>query len=111
MNKQAISVTLDPTNLVWLRARTIASGCRSVSEVLDRLISDARTSGKERQHPIRSVVGTLQIADSDPGLTTADAALRALFPSDSSRQKPIAKKRTHSKRRGASLASRKQKHG
>lgn len=98
MNKQAISVTLDPGNLVWLRAQTIVAGCRSVSEVLDRLVHDARTGGQERQNPVRSVVGTLEIADIDPDLTTADAAVRALFPSLSSRQRSRAKKCIHSKK-------------
>lgn len=107
MNKQAISVTLDPSNLVWLRAQTIVAGYRSVSEVLDRLVHDARTGGQERQNPVRSVVGTLQIADIDPDLSTADAAVRALFPSLSSRQRPGAKKRVHAKKAVSFLAPRK----
>jgi hypothetical protein len=111
MNKQAISVTLDPSNVVWFRAQTIAFGCRSVSEVLDQLIYNARTSGQERQKPVRSVVGTLEIADIDPDLSTADAAVRALFPSLSSRQRPKAKQRAHAKNAVSFLAPRKDKRG
>lgn len=79
MNKQPISVSLDPDNLVWLRARSVAAGCRSVSELLDRLIREARTNEKEQGAATRSVVGTVHIAESDPSLSTADAAVRALF--------------------------------
>ncbi len=79
MNKQAISVSLDPDNLVWLRAQTRSTGCRSVSEMLDRLIREARPSGQGKDSSVRSVVGTIEIAESDPGLASADAAIRALF--------------------------------
>src|SRR5262245_43103810 len=80
MNKQPISVTLDPDNLLWLRTRMIASGCRSVSEVLNRLIRDARTPEHSQAKTLRSVIGTLRIAEADPDLLTADEAVRALFP-------------------------------
>lgn len=80
MNKQAISVSLDPSNLLWLRAQAVSLGCRSVSEMLDRLIREARASSRGQDETIRSVVGTIQIAESDPSLSTADAAIRALFP-------------------------------
>lgn len=79
MNKQAISVSLDPDNVVWLRAQTRSTGCRSVSELLDRLIREARTGSQERIPSVRSVVGRIKIAVSDPGLSSADAAVRELF--------------------------------
>jgi len=87
MNKQAISVTLDPSNLLWLRAQAASSGCRSVSELLDRLIRDVRTSEKGQSETVRSVVGTIRIAESDPDLSTADTVIRALFPVSSRRRK------------------------
>jgi hypothetical protein len=78
MSKQAISVTLSAENLVWLRARTVALGRRSVSDTLDGLVSEAR--GRERGLiAARSVAGTLRIAGDDPDLSTADAAVRDLF--------------------------------
>ena len=80
MNKQPISVTLSPENLLWLRGRALASKSRSVSEYLDQLVLSARSDG---QNPAggqpRSIVGTITISPADPGLDGADAAVRALF--------------------------------
>jgi hypothetical protein len=80
MNKQAISVTLQPENLLWLRGRARALRQRSVSEALDQLVSAARTGGRVDQRAIRSVVGTVRMPSADPFLSTADAAIRGLFP-------------------------------
>ena len=80
MSKQAVSVTLAAENLLWLRGQAHASGVRSLSAVLDRLVSAARTGGNVHAAAIRSVVGTVRISDADPELLGADAAIRALFP-------------------------------
>ena len=77
MTKQAISVTLEADNLTWLRGRAGAAGLRSVSQLLDQLVSDARKAG--RVGPARSVIGTVEIPASDPMLDGADAAARTLF--------------------------------
>ncbi len=77
MGKTAISVTLDADNLVWLRGRAGASGLRSVSEMLNRLVAHARSAGAAG--PIRSVVGTIDIDPGDPLLERADEAVRAAF--------------------------------
>jgi hypothetical protein len=77
MGKKAISVTLETDNLVWLKARAGATGLRSVSELIDRLVTQARAAGPAG--PIRSVVGTIDIAADDPRLEHADAAVRAMF--------------------------------
>jgi hypothetical protein len=77
MSKQAISVTLGTENLTWLRGRTGAAGIRSVSELLDRLVTEARQGG--RVGPARSVVGTIDVDGSDPLLDHADTAVGALF--------------------------------
>jgi hypothetical protein len=79
MTKRAVSVTLHPDNLLWLRGQAKAHGRRSVSEALDRLLSEVRTGGHLQGGSIRSVVGTIRIARSDPGLSGADAAIRTLF--------------------------------
>jgi hypothetical protein len=79
MNKQALSVTLNPENLLWLRAQVIARGHRSISELLDHLIREARTPDQGQNASARSVVGTVRITESDPDLTAADAAVRAFF--------------------------------
>ena len=76
MPKQAISVTLSPENLLWLRGRVTASRARSISEFLDRLIDQARSA-----RAVRSVVGTVEIPASDPELLGADRWVRELFAS------------------------------
>jgi hypothetical protein len=76
MTKRAISVTLQTDNLTWLKARAGAVGARSVSDLLDQIVADAR-----RATPggvVRSVVGTFDIDSSDPLLTGADDVLRTL---------------------------------
>ena len=72
MAKQAISVTLEADNLTWLKGRAGAAGLRSVSELLDQLVSAARAAG--RTGPARSVVGTIDIA---AGISFSIVALRA----------------------------------
>ena len=77
MPKQAISVTLDADNLTWLKGRAGATGVRSVSELLDQLVSAARASGQTG--PSRSVVGTIDVDASDPWLEGADETMRSIF--------------------------------
>src|ERR1700759_52912 len=77
MAKQAISVTLEADNLTWLKGRAGAAGLRSVSELLDQLVSAARASG--HGGPSRSVGGTIDIDASDPWLDGADEVVHAMF--------------------------------
>jgi hypothetical protein len=77
MAKTAISVTLEADNLTWLKGRAGAAGLRSVSELLDQLVTAARASGQVG--PSRSVIGTIDLDASDPWLENADDAVRALF--------------------------------
>lgn len=77
MPKRAVSVTLDSDNLTWLKARAGAVGVRSLSALLDRLITDARAGGTAGS--ATSVVGTIDIDASDPLLLGADEGVRALF--------------------------------
>ena len=77
MSKHAISVTLHRDNLTWLKARGRAIGARSVSDLLDQLVSEARRATPGGA--VRSVVGTIDIDASDPLLTGADDGLRAMF--------------------------------
>jgi len=88
MNKKAISVTLRPENLLWLRGQTRASARRSVSDMLDDLISAARAGARGRPGVIKSVVGSIGIPASDPALTQADAAIRGLFSSSGAARRP-----------------------
>ena len=84
MPKNAISVTLEADNLTWLKGRAGAAGLRSVSELLDRLVTAARASGQVG--PSRSVVGTIDVDASDPWLEGADEPVRGLF--DASLRRP-----------------------
>ena len=77
MPKNAISVTLEADNLTWLKARAGSGQARSVSALLDRIVTQARTRG--RGVAVTSVVGTIDVDASDPLLLTADAAVEALF--------------------------------
>jgi hypothetical protein len=79
MSKQAVSVTLEAENLLWLRGQTRTMRARSLSEVLDRLVSAARRGSHVHAGSVRSVVGTVHIAADDPDLATGDAAVRKLF--------------------------------
>jgi hypothetical protein len=93
MAKQAISVTLNTDNLTWLKARAGAIGARSVSELLDRLVAEAR-----RMTPrgaVRSVIGTIDIDASDPLLENADDVLRTVF--DASLKRPALVKEARAK--------------
>jgi len=84
MAKHAISVTLHSDNLTWLKARVGAVGARSVSELLDQLVADARRATPGGS--VRSVIGTIDIDASDPLLNGADDVLRTLV--DASLKRP-----------------------
>ena len=88
MGKKAISVTLRPENLLWLRGRAHASSRRSVSETLDELIAEARAGARGRPGAVKSVVGSIRIQASDPGLTQADVAIRGLFSPPAAARRP-----------------------
>jgi len=78
MAKRPISLTIDETNLLWLkgRARVVSGG--SVSEAVDQLVAEARAGRLGGAGPSRSVVGTIDLAP-DPLLTDADVTIRAMF--------------------------------
>ena len=84
MPKRAISVTLEASNLLWLKARATAAKRRSVSELLDAIVSEARTAGTGTTGA-RSVVGTLDIAADDPDLLFADDVIREQFAASTAR--------------------------
>jgi hypothetical protein len=87
MPKSPVSVTLDTDNLVWLRGRAASQKRRSLSEALDDIVTAARTGGLGTADS-RSVVGTVDIAESDPGLDQADAYVRTEL--DASLSRPLA---------------------
>lgn len=77
MPKRAISLTLDEANLLWLRGRGYGRG--NLSAAVDDLISEARAGRLGGPAPVRSVVGTIDLAADDPHLDRADDAVRELF--------------------------------
>jgi hypothetical protein len=83
--KKAISVTLAEANLLWLRGQAARTAKGSVSDVLDRLVSDARAGGRTDPAAVRSVVGTVDLPDDDPDLAQADAYVRSLFAASARR--------------------------
>jgi hypothetical protein len=75
MPKKPVSVTLDVDNLLWLKGQATSGKRRSLSDTIDALLTAART-GARGATASRSVVGTVDIADDDPGLDQADAFVR-----------------------------------
>jgi hypothetical protein len=93
MTKRAISITLDAENLLWLRAQTRLRGARSVSETVDTLIREARAARSSSAASIRSVVGTIRIAASDPDLAGADQEIGEMFKASLERELPTGAKK------------------
>jgi hypothetical protein len=77
MPKRALSVTLDVENVTWLKGRARGGGLRSVSELVDRIVTAARAAGHGGTP--RTVVGTIDIDAADPLLEHADGAVRSLL--------------------------------
>jgi hypothetical protein len=85
MPKKGISVTLQDDNLLWLKSRTVATKGRSLSETLDALVTAARTTGDVPASAVRSVAGTIDIANDDPNLERADEYIRGAVTASLSR--------------------------
>ena len=86
--KKAISITLRGDNLLWLKAQAAARTDGNVSEVVDRLIRDARTAGMTDRASMRSVVGTIDLPE-DESLAEADTYVKAAFDRSLSRPVPM----------------------
>ena len=97
--RKAISITLSEDNLLWLRGQAARSARGSVSELLDRLVAEARQGGRTDPSAIRSVVGTIDIPDDDPDLRGADAYIRTMF-SASLREPMLVRERSTGARKG-----------
>jgi hypothetical protein len=79
MSKKAVSVTLHPDNLLWLKIRVKATGVRSLSEALDGILTDARAGVGASAAEVRSVVGNARIPKSEEALSEEGARVAALF--------------------------------
>jgi hypothetical protein len=83
--RKAVSVTLDTDNLLWLRAQAAATSRGSLSDVLDRIVSQVRQGGRAEPGSVRSVVGSIDLSDDDPNLDKADGYIRDLFAASARR--------------------------
>ena len=99
MPKKPLSVTLDEANLLWLKGRAASRKNRSLSDALDEILTAARHGGAGAD-AARSVVDTIDLAEDDPALDRADAALRAVF--DDSFARPVLVRETPPPRPAAS---------
>jgi len=82
--KSAISITVGRDNLMWLKGQASARSGGNVSEIVDRLITQARAAGQTHPAAIRSVAGTIDLPD-DESLAEADGYVRGLFDRSLSR--------------------------
>jgi hypothetical protein len=96
--RKAISVTLAEDNLLWLRGQAARTSKGSVSEVLDRIVGEARAGGRTDPSAVRSVVGTIDLPDDDPDLAQADADVRSIFAA--SARRPILVRERPSRKAG-----------
>ena len=78
MPKKAVSITLDESNLLWLKGRARVRAGGSLSEAVDQLIAEARAGTLGAAEPPRSVVGTIEVPD-DAVLTAASVDLGSVF--------------------------------
>jgi hypothetical protein len=92
-----VSVTLDEANLLWLRSRAGASRRRSLSDTLDRIVTEARLGSDAPPGAIKSVVGTVDVGPDDPGLDAADAYIQELF-AESARRPFLVRERPPARR-------------
>ena len=90
--RKAVSITLSEDNLLWLRGQARQSGKGSMSELLDRILTEARSTGWTEVGALRSVAGTIDVTDDDPNLESADAYIRAVF-AQSARQPMLVRER------------------
>ena len=107
MSKQAVSVTLQPDNVLWLKTRVKAAGGRSLSEALDEIITKVRAGSGAAAEMIRSVVGNARIPRSEQALSEADEELSGLFRKSVRRKNgPIPRAGRKKSRRASTLRKR-----
>ena len=97
--KKAISVTLRSENLLWLKAQAAARTGGNVSEIVDRLIRDARATSTTDRAAMRSVVGTINLPD-DESLAEAESSVRTMFDRSLSRPMLVRETPRRPSRRG-----------
>jgi hypothetical protein len=84
--RRAISVTIEEDNLLWLKGQAAGTSRGSISAVLDRLVTEARTQGASMSI-MMSVAGTIDLPPDDPDLEAASAYVGETF--DRSLRRPM----------------------
>jgi hypothetical protein len=92
MSKKAVSLTLDETNVLWLKGRAYGGG--NLSAAVDDLITAARAGRLGSPPAVRTVIGTIDIAADDPRLERADREMRDLFAASLSQPLGVSEART-----------------
>lgn len=91
MSSKTVPIDLETGNLLWLKGRALVAGRRSVSDLVNDLVSQARTGNRaagDDRGSGSSIKGTIEISENDPGLEEADAEVRALFLASADRFPP-----------------------
>ena len=91
--------------MLWLRGQARQSGKGSMSELLDRILTEARSAGWTEVGALRSVVGTIDLTEADPDLESVDAYIRSVF-AQSARQPMFVKETKTTQRKTAKKAGR-----
>jgi hypothetical protein len=99
--RKAVSVTLRLDNLLWLRGQAAATPRGSLSEVLDRIVGEARSAGRGEPAAVRSVAGTIDLPEDDPMLDKADDYIRALFAASAGQPMLVKEEAPRAKKRRA----------
>ena len=102
MPKKAVSLTLDESNLLWLKGRGYGHG--NLSAAVDDLITAARAGQLGVPAAPRSVVGTIDLAADDAGLEGADRTYVTCSPRRSRGRFASLKHARRTSRFGASSA-------
>ena len=79
MSAKTIPIDLDLGNFIWLKSRSVGSGKRSLSEIVNEIIAKARSGEPVKAKKSESVIGLASIAADDPDLEQADEAVQAYF--------------------------------
>ena len=79
MSSHSISVDLEADNVLWLESQAITTGRRNLSETLNAILTRLRTGAEKVTETETTFEVTARIADSDPDLKEADAAIRKLY--------------------------------
>ena len=103
--RKAISITLSEDNLLWLRGQAAQTMKGSVSELLDKIVSQTRSAGWSEPMAVKSVINTIDLPEDDPNLEQADAYIRSAFAASARqpmrvRERPAGKKAAAKARRG-----------